>query len=515
MAKDIRIGYSGLISFTSRILSLFTGIIFITLVTRHLSQSDFGLWQLILSIVTYSVLPNVIIDYWLIRDLARGERHATTAVLFSLFLSFGGMAMYILISLLSISKVGTGHFSFFIVALAQVPLSYLSITLQTISQASRPQSVGVAFIIFEGVKVTFAVFAFFQFGITLNVAIIAVLFALVAQCTVLFIMQPRNLYHRSFNIQVVKRWLKLAWLPAFITIAYYLATFDGLIITMITGSTLALANYTAANVIATLVSHAGAFTFALYPKMIGGGGSGAGALSDSRYVTKVILLFSIPIATGLYILGVPLLSVLGPVYANAYMVLWIGIPFMILGSIQQVFESILMAGEKVDVIAKSSFKDYRKSRLFKVPEITLIGNIVGLPLVGIISYWLMLNHASPVTIAVAWSSIALAASCIGLIIKWIMMQRSNITFDFPWKNTIIYAGGSVAMALVLISGGAHNISYKSTVDLVKKILEYAVLAIAIYTPIVFVLDKEFRVMTYRSIEVVKAVKRHRFGSENE
>jgi O-antigen/teichoic acid export membrane protein len=449
----------------------------------------------------------MIVDYWVIRDLARGERQSRTAVLFSLLLSAAGMATYMLISILSIQKVGgNAEFSFFILGLAQVPLTYLSITLQAISQAVRPQSVGVAFIIFEAVKVLVAVFAFFEFGITLNVAMTAVLFALVAQCAVLLIMQPRSLYSSSpsFNKQIIKRWLKLAWLPAFITFAGYLATFDGLVVTIITGSTLALANFRAANVIATLVSYVGAFTFGLYPKMIEGGG---GALSESRYVTKLIMLFSLPMATGLFILGIPLLSILGPVYANAYMVLWLGIPFMVVGSLHQVFQSILTAREKVDVIVKSSFKDYMKSRLFIVPEIVLIGNIIGLIVLIPVSYWLALNHASPVTLAVAWSIIALVVSSPSLIIEWKMMQKSNSTFDFPWKNTAVYTLASIAMAIVMIASGAHDILYKSTVELVLKLLAYGLLAIAVYTPIVFVVDKEFRIMAYRSIEVVKAMRR--------
>src|ERR671933_213080 len=59
------------------IFSVFNGLVFILLVTRHLTQHDFGLWQLILSIITYSALPNVVVDYWAIRDIARGQRVAT------------------------------------------------------------------------------------------------------------------------------------------------------------------------------------------------------------------------------------------------------------------------------------------------------------------------------------------------------------------------------------------------------------------------------------------------------
>jgi hypothetical protein len=124
-----------------------------------------------------------------------------------------------------------------------------------------------------------------------------------------------------------------------------------------------------------------------------------------------------------------------------------------------------------------------------------------------VSYWLALNHASPVTLAVAWSIIALVVSSPSLIIEWKMMQKSNSTFDFPWKNTAVYTLASIAMAIVMIASGAHDILYKSTVELVLKLLAYGLLAIAVYTPIVFVVDKEFRIMAYRSIEVVKAMRR--------
>src|SRR5690242_4310357 len=123
---------------------MFTGLIFITLITRNLPPYDFGLWQLILSVIGYAALPNFIISYWIIRDLARGERHATAALLFSIMLSLAGIAIYVIISLFSAPRTG-GEFFFFSIAIAQVPLSYIVAILSGISQATRPQSVGVAF----------------------------------------------------------------------------------------------------------------------------------------------------------------------------------------------------------------------------------------------------------------------------------------------------------------------------------------------------------------------------------
>jgi O-antigen/teichoic acid export membrane protein len=499
MSNNIRLGYSGIISFGSRVSSLFTGLIFITLVTRHLTQSDFGLWQLILSIISYSVYPNVIVDYWAVRDIARGEKHAKTAILFGLILSVGGMGLYLVISFLSAPKVGE-QYIFFIIALAQVPLSYLSITLQTLSQAARPQTVGIAFMIFEIIKVVIAIMSFYTVGITLSVAILAVLGALVAQCAVLLIMLPRELYKRSFDKQIVKRWLKIAWLPCFVTVSGYIGTIDSLVVTMITGSTLALANYRAAYVIAALISHAGAFTFALYPKLIGGAG-----LGESRYVTKLMMLFSIPMSAGLFILSIPLLSVLGTSYKEAYIVLWLAIPVVINITINQLFDSILTGAEKVDVI-KSSFRGYMKSRLFTVPEISLFAGLISIVTISISSYWLTLIHASYIIISITWAVIVLIISLPGIFIKWKMMQKSNITFEFPWKNIGIYGLASIVMSLGLLAGGAYNFKHLSTFDLVAKIMGYTALAVSIYTPIVFVLDKEFRVMTYKSIEILKELR---------
>jgi O-antigen/teichoic acid export membrane protein len=503
MSKNIRVGYSGLIFFGSRILSMFTGLVFITLVTRNLPPSDFGLWQLILSVIGYAALPNVIVGYWVIRDLARGEKNATAALLFSILLSAGGMALYILISLFSAPRSG-GQFFFFTIAIAQVPLSYIVAILSGISQATRPQSVGVAFIVFESVKVIVAIIAFFRFDITLNVAIIAILFALIAQCVTLFVTQPRTVYTRSINWQTIKKWIKLAWLPLFITFSYYIGTFDNLLVSVVTGSTLPLADYRVSHVLSALVTQAEAFGFALYPKLIGGG-----PLTDSRYVIKLIMLFGIPMSVGLFILAVPLLSILGTSYIDAYIVLWPSIPVALIALVHGVFESILTARERVDTNNVIRFKDYMKSRLFTVPEITLFASLVYLIAVGVTSYWLMLNKESHVTIATAWSFIALFVSVPGLFIKWRMMKRSNTTFSFPWKNIGIYALASSAMAVTLIIAGAHqnltvidNNNHKPTLEAILRVVAYTLLGAAIYVPIVFSLDKEFRVMFYKSFSIV-------------
>jgi hypothetical protein len=294
--------------------------------------------------------------------------------------------------------------------------------------------------------------------------------------------------------------LKLSWLPLFITFSYYIGSFDNLLVSIATGSTLALADYRVSHVLSALVTQAEAFGFALYPKLLGGG-----PLTDSRYVIKLIMLFGIPMGTGLFILAVPLLSILGTNYTAAYIVLWPSIPVAIITLVHGVFESVLTAKEKVDTNNIIRFKDYAKSRLFTVPEITLFANIIYLTAVGVTSYWLMISQTEHVIIATAWSMIAFFVSVPGLFIKWKMMKKSNTTFDFPWKNIGVYSVASLIMAVVLIAAGAHenaasadNNGHNSTLEIVLRVVIYTLLGAAIYVPIVFSLDKEFRIMFYKS-----------------
>jgi uncharacterized Tic20 family protein len=121
---------------------------------------------------------------------------------------------------------------------------------------------------------------------------------------------------------------------------------------------------------------------------------------------------------------------------------------------------------------------------------------------------LMLNQTEHVIIATAWSMIALFVSVPGLFIKWKMMKKSNTTFAFPWKNIGVYAVASSIMAVILIAAGAHenaasvdNNGHTSTLETVLRVVIYALLGAAIYVPIVFSLDKEFRIMFHKSFNI--------------
>ena len=79
-----------LISFIAGLVSLSTGLIFVLIVTRSLSQQDYGTWGLITSLFVYGVLASEIINFWTVRDVARGKKVGKLSLVSSSSLSSVG-----------------------------------------------------------------------------------------------------------------------------------------------------------------------------------------------------------------------------------------------------------------------------------------------------------------------------------------------------------------------------------------------------------------------------------------
>ena len=57
--SNIRVTYSGLISFTVGLISVFTGLVFLTIVTRSLSIEEYGTWGLLLNLLILYVFLQI------------------------------------------------------------------------------------------------------------------------------------------------------------------------------------------------------------------------------------------------------------------------------------------------------------------------------------------------------------------------------------------------------------------------------------------------------------------------
>nr|NIQ15212.1 hypothetical protein [Candidatus Dadabacteria bacterium] len=78
--SGVRVTYSGLIAFLASITTVVTGLFFTVIITRELSQDEFGTWALIGTLTSYVLFMRPTIAYWCTREIARGEESGKTAL---------------------------------------------------------------------------------------------------------------------------------------------------------------------------------------------------------------------------------------------------------------------------------------------------------------------------------------------------------------------------------------------------------------------------------------------------
>src|SRR5690349_12540512 len=98
--NGIRVTYSGLISFAIGLGSILTGMIFTLIVTRQLTSDQLGTWTLIGGLITYIIITESVISYWVTREIARGTESGKTAIFTSGIFSIAGIVIYLIVAYL-------------------------------------------------------------------------------------------------------------------------------------------------------------------------------------------------------------------------------------------------------------------------------------------------------------------------------------------------------------------------------------------------------------------------------
>ena len=150
--SNIRVTYSGLISLVIGISSIITGTIFTLIVTRSITPEEFGTWSLIGGLITYVVIVEPIISYWVTRETARGVDAGKTAIFTSGIFSIAGILGYIIIGYF-VALQSDANQDVILFAVILVPLLFLNKTLTAINLGWKPQSTSYGILAFEITKV--------------------------------------------------------------------------------------------------------------------------------------------------------------------------------------------------------------------------------------------------------------------------------------------------------------------------------------------------------------------------
>ncbi|MDI6690812.1 MAG: hypothetical protein QME50_02955 [Candidatus Bathyarchaeota archaeon] len=119
--NEIRLQYSGFIIFASRLLSVVTGMVFVLMITRNVSEVEFGIWGNISDVLIYFTLIASMVPFWTTRFVARAHKgSAKTGLTANITLSLVATTIYLVPTITSLLQIEPHYAILYIVMSAQI-----------------------------------------------------------------------------------------------------------------------------------------------------------------------------------------------------------------------------------------------------------------------------------------------------------------------------------------------------------------------------------------------------------
>lgn len=483
--SDIRVTYSGLIAFIGGLISVVFGLIFTLTITRRLTPDEFGTWALLFSIVNYLLISEVIISLWTTRQIARGEIIGKTSIMSSGSISLLILPVF-LVYIFFISESSGVEFETLLLGALLIPVSFLSQTISSINYGHKPHSVTISQMIFQIIKIPFALLTILIFDLGVLGVVLAIFFAFIGKIS-LQLYYSKEKIKEKFSFSQLKWWLKHSWIPIFSHIQNYIQILDITIYSIITGSILGIAYYQAAYSIAAIVQHSGTISNSLYPKIL----SGQNYFGIQQNFTR-ILYFGILLLGIAIIFSKPAIFALNPLYQHAWPIVII-IALKIFLSIFRTIPAAIIGGtEKIDTEKNLNFSRYLQSSFFRLPKYLSIFNFIYILTLIIFLSLFRESNLSEIELVSWWALFGFLIEIPILVFLW-NYSRKFIPVSFPIKNSLKYTFAMFAFIGFFMITSSSILNYAPSIyDFVPTLLLEFILCVGIYLSITYLIDKETR-----------------------
>ncbi len=439
--EEIRLQYSGMILFLSRIISIGTGMIFSLMILRNITPEEYGIFGNLADTLSYFTLPAMIIPFWTTRFTARNhEGSPKTGLTANLLLSALFAAIYTLLLPMITSVFQTeAYLILYTIIVIRILEVYTLSAFEAILHAKKPHTIAYGFLIFEISKIIIGYVLLVQLRLGLLGAVTSVIIAYPLQL-IFYLRLTKEELRGKIRWSYLKEWLKASPINLYNVAGLRIAAFV-LILLFVYAGEVARAYYGAALTIAAIISHSSVLAYALYPKLL--------SKTDPQDVStslKMVLMFAIPMATGAIILSDSYLTILESAYSTARPVLILLAINVFCISVSSVFGAVVSGTEKIDVEAKIPFRKLIKTRLFLIYTLPYVEAIITIPL----SYLIFTSIAKTALEAATLLAAILVATQIAHLYVIRVIARRSMDFSIPWKNIAKYIMASVAMAAVLL-----------------------------------------------------------------
>ncbi len=483
--SDLRIAHAGFIQFVAQLSSLLTGLLFVTLITRNLSVSEFGTWQLVGSASGLALFPTGVLLYWSIRGIARGEDIGKTSLvawMISLPMSF---IVFLIVSIGIGSRVDLILVAI-VAGLVQLPPMTLFESVKGMVQGSRPVLLGYSTIPFELAKVGIAYYLVVIHKIGLQGAIFALAAAYAAQ-DILLVYGIRDKLGGRVDIRRIGKWVKAGWVPLLTSGVGRIWSFDAIIVALMIGSAEPVGLFQGARVFTAIILYSEIFLRVLYPKLIRDRSA-----SDVGVAFRLQTLLGAPMVLGTLVLAEEMLSVLGPGYTSSSMILRLLSIVALIEGIEHLMHFVLYGAETSDSKPTGlSFANLRSSWLVKLPLLDLTKAVAYVVVLAGSLYFFAIPSSSQ-DVALVWAG-AYTAIAIPYTFVKVFFARRLLPHSLPLKDVLTYLLASVGMALVLFwQKAALPVAGSGATETLIRLSTLVGLGAAVYFFSVYLLNPYFR-----------------------
>jgi O-antigen/teichoic acid export membrane protein len=440
--NQIRLRYSGFVVFTTQLLGVLTGLIFTLLLTRSMTESEFGIWTNIFDYTPFFVLFSTVLTFWVTRFTARGKDGTIkTGVLSQLVIAIIFTIIYLPVIYLVSNAIGTSaYMTIYLISGLFILTTYMVAVLEAVLQATRPQKTGYGFIIQEIVKVVVALIVVLVFKQVFLGAILALVISPAIQI-MYYCYLLSDYFKGEINWVYLKQWLKGAPVILYNAVgALILSTV--FILLFLYGGSEARAYYQAALSFTTIVGYASSLSVALYPKLL----ANSCSKEDIGTSFRTVLMLAIPLATLTITMAASFLTILKAPYSVAWPVLIALTVDTLIVLVYTFYSQCIMGVEAFDAEGQISFRHLVKSKIFKIFSIPYIQAAVALPLTYYVLTQLPVDGPVTTTVAVIGIFIALhAATLIGVY----AFMRHTIHIPVHWRSITKYVLAALLMGVTL------------------------------------------------------------------
>lgn len=470
--------------FGARIASIFTGLVFLVMVTRSLSAGQFGLYEVITDIVAFAAYPAGLVAFWATRDIARGKMFGKTSLLLNVALSALGIVLYIAFSYFSANRIPSANLGTLLFAVLLVPVAYLNQAANSVVAGHRPVVLGYAVIFSEAAKLAVAYPLLVVFKVGIDGVILAVMVANLAQAIASAALAG-DATSSPVNFEQGKRWLAHSWLPMLTTLPLYLGLADTYIASLAAGGTVLVGHYQAASSVAILAGYSLYLASATYPLLLKGGGDNVTAMT-----IDLALAFGIPMAVGAAVLANPILHLLNADYLDASTALGILALAALVFTVSTIFDQTLLGKDRVDVDESAKFGDYLKSNILFVAKVNIAMSVVYIAAVYLTVTGGLASGLPRTTILEIW---ALSQLGVFILFVFVKARRVHTVGKLVYPSSIgYYVAGAALMAAILYVLQRFIVYGEGTFFLALELVAVGVLAVGAYGAFVLALDKTLR-----------------------